>query len=287
MNGYEGPIDGSIKRLKRAFCQTSFNVAVPILKTSAVRDSCDEGGQVNGLWDPVGQWHRCPGYHWWVTGLLRGQPFRRRGLTSPSLEFRGRLTMTCQGTDYTIGFDSVINTAIEAVDKIRDTADSTTGSFCRSDGTTFRLYRHVYRYRQRSRQRIGSRSRYQHRWSGKDTQTGTEAGQIVFYHHSCRRQSVGQCSWCSEQSTLNISRMSMPRLPLSAISSEADLHHARTVSWAVDLGMLPSMDWCMASRVLWQELSTTRLFSRLSRKRWHNPRYLPMTFIKLANILRI
>ena len=28
------------------------------------------------------------------------------------------------GTDYTIGFDTAVNTAIEAVDRIRDTADS-------------------------------------------------------------------------------------------------------------------------------------------------------------------
>ena len=38
------------------------------------------------------------------------------------------------GTDYTLGFDTAINTAIDAIDKIRDTADSHNRLFCRSDG---------------------------------------------------------------------------------------------------------------------------------------------------------
>ena len=41
----------------------------------------------------------------------------------------GTIDNDLYGTDYTIGFDTAINTAIDAVDKIRDTADSHTRVF--------------------------------------------------------------------------------------------------------------------------------------------------------------
>jgi 6-phosphofructokinase 1 len=42
----------------------------------------------------------------------------------PVIGIPGTIDNDLSGTDYTIGFDTAINTAIEAVDKIRDTADS-------------------------------------------------------------------------------------------------------------------------------------------------------------------
>ena len=42
----------------------------------------------------------------------------------PFVGLPGTIDNDIYGTDYTIGFDTAINTAIEAVDKIRDTADS-------------------------------------------------------------------------------------------------------------------------------------------------------------------
>lgn len=42
----------------------------------------------------------------------------------PFVELPGTIDNDIFGTDYTIGFDTAINTSIEAVDKIRDTADS-------------------------------------------------------------------------------------------------------------------------------------------------------------------
>ena len=38
--------------------------------------------------------------------------------------FLEQLTMILPGTEYTIGFDSALNTVIDAIDKIRDTASS-------------------------------------------------------------------------------------------------------------------------------------------------------------------
>ena len=42
----------------------------------------------------------------------------------PIIGLPGTIDNDLYGTDYTIGFDTAVNTAIEAVDKIRDTADS-------------------------------------------------------------------------------------------------------------------------------------------------------------------
>ena len=42
----------------------------------------------------------------------------------PFIGIPGTIDNDLYGTDYTIGFDTAVNTAIEAVDKIRDTADS-------------------------------------------------------------------------------------------------------------------------------------------------------------------
>jgi 6-phosphofructokinase 1 len=42
----------------------------------------------------------------------------------PSIGAPGTIDNDLYGTDFTIGFDTAINTAVEAIDKIRDTADS-------------------------------------------------------------------------------------------------------------------------------------------------------------------
>jgi len=42
----------------------------------------------------------------------------------PSIGIPGTIDNDLAGTDFTIGFDSAVNTAVEAIDKIRDTADS-------------------------------------------------------------------------------------------------------------------------------------------------------------------
>jgi 6-phosphofructokinase 1 len=42
----------------------------------------------------------------------------------PTVGAPGTIDNDLYGTDYTIGFDTAVNTALDAVDKIRDTADS-------------------------------------------------------------------------------------------------------------------------------------------------------------------
>ncbi len=42
----------------------------------------------------------------------------------PCIGIAGTIDKDIQGTDFTIGFDTAVNTAVEAIDKIRDTADA-------------------------------------------------------------------------------------------------------------------------------------------------------------------
>src|SRR5690606_17323056 len=42
----------------------------------------------------------------------------------PSIGLPGTIDKDLAGTDYTIGFDTAVNTAVEAIDKIRDTAEA-------------------------------------------------------------------------------------------------------------------------------------------------------------------
>jgi len=44
--------------------------------------------------------------------------------TIPAVGIPGTIDKDLTGTDYTIGFDTAVNTAVEAIDKIRDTAEA-------------------------------------------------------------------------------------------------------------------------------------------------------------------
>lgn len=57
-------------------------------------------------------------------GTFTGAEVFNREYNFPIIGLPGTIDNDIYGTDYTIGFDTAINTAIEAVDKIRDTADS-------------------------------------------------------------------------------------------------------------------------------------------------------------------
>jgi len=56
-------------------------------------------------------------------GSYRGAQ-KLTGLGFPTIGLPGTIDNDIPGTDYTIGFDTALNTALEAIDKIRDTASS-------------------------------------------------------------------------------------------------------------------------------------------------------------------
>jgi len=57
-------------------------------------------------------------------GTFTGADIFAKQFDIPFIGIPGTIDNDLYGTDYTIGFDTAVNTAIEAVDKIRDTADS-------------------------------------------------------------------------------------------------------------------------------------------------------------------
>jgi 6-phosphofructokinase 1 len=57
-------------------------------------------------------------------GSLTGALKLNQEFGMPIMGIPGTIDNDILGTDYTIGFDTAINTVVEAIDKIRDTASS-------------------------------------------------------------------------------------------------------------------------------------------------------------------
>ena len=57
-------------------------------------------------------------------GSFRGADAFSREFDIPCIGLPGTIDKDIAGTDFTIGFDTAVNTAVEAIDKIRDTADA-------------------------------------------------------------------------------------------------------------------------------------------------------------------
>ena len=57
-------------------------------------------------------------------GSFKGADIFSREYDIPCIGLPGTIDKDIAGTDFTIGFDTAVNTAVEAIDKIRDTADA-------------------------------------------------------------------------------------------------------------------------------------------------------------------
>ncbi|MDW7695651.1 6-phosphofructokinase [Flammeovirgaceae bacterium SG7u.111] len=57
-------------------------------------------------------------------GTFTGAEIFHREFGIPTVGVPGTIDNDLYGTDYTVGFDTAVNTALDAIDKIRDTADS-------------------------------------------------------------------------------------------------------------------------------------------------------------------
>lgn len=123
LNGYSGMIEGDFFKLGRKETANIISSGGTILKTSRSKEFMNPGGRAaaaeqlkdHGIEGVVacggdGTFH---GAHalWEEHGIhIVGTP--------------GTIDNDLYGTDYTIGYDTAINTAVSAIDKIRDTADS-------------------------------------------------------------------------------------------------------------------------------------------------------------------
>lgn len=123
IGGYEGMINGNIQRLEKKDVANIMQRGGTILKTARSTEFMELEGRKKAYETLMA--HDIDGCiaiggNGTYTGALKfGQEFN-----IPIIGLPGTIDNDIFGTDYTIGFDTAVNTAIEAVDKIRDTADS-------------------------------------------------------------------------------------------------------------------------------------------------------------------
>lgn len=121
--GYRGLIDGDFKRLHVRSVAKILGRGGTILKSARCDEFRTEKGrrqahqqllenQVDGLVVIGGN------------GTFEGAMHFSRETGFPVIGIPGTIDNDLSGTDFTIGFDTATNTVVEAVDKIRDTADS-------------------------------------------------------------------------------------------------------------------------------------------------------------------
>ena len=123
IGGYDGMIKGQIKRLEVGDVANIIQRGGTILKTARSAEFMTPEGRKaayeNLLANDIDACVAIGGNGTYTGAMVFGKEFN-----FPIVGLPGTIDNDIYGTDYTIGFDTAINTAIEAVDKIRDTADS-------------------------------------------------------------------------------------------------------------------------------------------------------------------
>jgi len=123
MRGYQGMIDGEIKRLETSHVGNIMHRGGTILKTARSKDFRTKEGRrkayENLMAHDIDACVAIGG-----NGTFTGARIFSEEYDIPFIGIPGTIDNDIYGTDFTIGFDTAVNTAIEAVDRIRDTADS-------------------------------------------------------------------------------------------------------------------------------------------------------------------
>ena len=123
MRGYSGMIDDDIFRMESRSVANIIQRGGTILKTARSKEFNDPEGRkkayknltergIDGLVVIGGD------------GSFRGAQRFSNEYDIPCIGIPGTIDKDIAGSDFTIGFDTAVNTAIEAIDKIRDTADA-------------------------------------------------------------------------------------------------------------------------------------------------------------------
>lgn len=123
IGGYAGLIEGTIEKLDRKATANIISRGGTILKTARSKEFMSQGGRAVAY-----QNLREAGIEGLITcggdGTLRGAHLLWEEHKMPVIGTPGTIDNDLFGTYYTIGYDTAINTAAEAIDRIRDTADS-------------------------------------------------------------------------------------------------------------------------------------------------------------------
>lgn len=123
LRGYSGMIDGDIFKMESKSVANIIQRGGTILKTARCQEFFTYEGRekaynnlkklgINGLVIIGGD------------GSFRGAQIFSNEFDIPCIGLPGTIDKDIAGTDFTIGFDTAVNTAVEAIDKVRDTADA-------------------------------------------------------------------------------------------------------------------------------------------------------------------
>jgi 6-phosphofructokinase 1 len=123
MRGYQGLIEDDIFKMESRSVANIIQRGGTILKTARCKEFYTPEGRkkgyevlkkrgINGLVIIGGD------------GSFKGAMALSKEYDIPCIGLAGTIDKDIAGTDFTIGFDTAVNTAIEAIDKIRDTADA-------------------------------------------------------------------------------------------------------------------------------------------------------------------
>jgi 6-phosphofructokinase 1 len=123
MRGYTGMVEGEIVKLENRSVANIIQRGGTMLKTSRCNEFLTPEGRkkaynnlkkhgIEGLVIIGGD------------GSFKGAEIFSNEYDIPCVGLPGTIDKDIAGTDFTIGFDTAVNTAVEAIDKIRDTADA-------------------------------------------------------------------------------------------------------------------------------------------------------------------
>jgi len=121
-NGYRGLVNGDIKKLDLGSVGDIIQRGGTILRSARLPEFAQEKMQLKGL-NKLREFELEGLVVIGGDGSYRGADALSK-LGFPCIGVPGTIDNDIEGTDFTIGFDTAINTVIDAVDKIRDTASS-------------------------------------------------------------------------------------------------------------------------------------------------------------------
>ncbi len=121
--GYQGMIEGDIFRMQTTDVSNIIQRGGTILKTARSKEFMTDAG-MQKAYEQL-QKHNIEALVLiGGDGTFRGAAHFFEKYTIPAVGIPGTIDKDLVGTDFTIGFDTAVNTAVEAIDKIRDTAEA-------------------------------------------------------------------------------------------------------------------------------------------------------------------
>ncbi|MFN0276149.1 MAG: 6-phosphofructokinase [Chitinophagales bacterium] len=121
--GYEGMIDGDFYKMQSHDVSNIIQRGGTILKTARSKRFMEKAGRQKAF-----ERLKVAGIDGFVAiggdGTFRGATVFEEEFGITCVGIPGTIDNDLFGTDFTLGFDTAVNTAVEAIDKIRDTADA-------------------------------------------------------------------------------------------------------------------------------------------------------------------